>query len=514
MRYTCLFFRCLVSAAAMLSLVLLAVTAPATAAGPLPILPGGHQGFGMETPAGSGRHLPVPQTRVIKVTSLNTDGPGSLREALQAEGPRVVVFEVAGNIDFTPYGSIGIKHPYLTVAGQTAPSPGITLKGCQLHINTHDVLIQHLRIRVGDLLDPTHPEVDAKSGWSQWSERDTMKVGGERIVIDHCSFSWATDENVQSRARDVTFRQCIFSECLNSPKHHKGAHSKGLLILDQSPPDRVIPESERESRGVAIIGNLFAHNADRNPMASGGATLAIINNYIYDARSKPGCGMTLVNPPRRGSRGGPILASVQGNCFDRVPAPIRFIATGDEPGKVFFDDMLVSFSPGERPGYEALIQKTTDQRQFQDHLAGEQQPQPSETGVVTVRIDDPWTASHMLFFKTWMDRPIYPEKCKATRPPIVVKGLEIKPAEETAAWVLAGAGARPKDRDSVDARVVEQVRSRTGEILKSQDDVGGWPDLPERRRKLIVPSNPSSDDDGDGYTNLEEWLHGFAAEVE
>ena len=184
----------------------------------LPIIPGA-AGFGMETPAGSGRHLDEPQTRVIKVTNLNPTGPGSLREALEAEGPRVVVFEVSGNIDFTPYGSLGIKHPYVTVAGQTAPSPGITLQACELHIRTHDVLMQHIRIRVGDLLKPYHP-LRNKAGWTQWSERDNMKVNGERIVIDHCSFSWATDENVQSNARHVTFSHNMFtilSSSISSP---------------------------------------------------------------------------------------------------------------------------------------------------------------------------------------------------------------------------------------------------------------------------------------------------------
>jgi len=73
-----------------------------------------------------------------------------------------------------------------------------------------------------------------------------------------------------------------------------------------------------------------------------------------------------------------------------------------------------------------------------------------------------------------------------------------------------GAGTRPADRDPVDERVVKSVRERTGTIPASQDDVGGWPKLAENRRKLIVPENPT----GDGYTNLEEWLHGYVAEVE
>jgi hypothetical protein len=113
-----------------------------------------------------------------------------------------------------------------------------------------------------------------------------------------------------------------------------------------------------------------------------------------------------------------------------------------------------------------------------------------------------------------MDRKLSPEKCRVSMLPVAVPGLKVRPAGEVGAWVLASAGARPADRDPVDARVVEQVRTRTGSIPASQSDVGGWPDLAEKRRELTVPKNPHGDDDGDGYTNLEEWLHGFAIDVE
>jgi len=104
--------------------------------------------------------------------------------------------------------------------------------------------------------------------------------------------------------------------------------------------------------------------------------------------------------------------------------------------------------------------------------------------------------------------------CRAIEPPITVPGLKIKPASEVEAWVLANAGARPADRGPVDARVVNDVKNGTGGILASQENVDGWPALAENRRELTIPGNPSGDDGGDGYTNLEEWLHAFAAEVE
>jgi hypothetical protein len=103
--------------------VLLAGTARAQTSS-VPILPDGG-GFGMDTPAGSGRHLPNPKTTVYKFTNLNGSGPGSLNEAVSAQGPRVVVFEVSGYID----EPIHINNAYITIAGQTAPWPGIVLRG-------------------------------------------------------------------------------------------------------------------------------------------------------------------------------------------------------------------------------------------------------------------------------------------------------------------------------------------------------------------------------------------------
>jgi pectate lyase len=427
------------------------------------------------------------------MTNLNTSGPGSLTAGLEAEGPRVIVFEVSGNIDFRPYRALAIKNPHLTVAGQTAPSPGITLVGCELHLNAHDVLLQHIRVRVGDLTDPTRPEVDPKSGWSQWSERDCLKVNAKasRIVIDHCSFSWATDELVQTRGNDVTFRHNLFSECLATTKHHKGAHSKALIVLDQAPKDRV-DDDARESRNVAIYGNLFAHNGDRHPQATGGSTGAIINNLMYDAEgAKPHIGITVFNTPVEGSRGGGISVSVIGNHFDRVPRIIRLWPSAPHVlGQIYLDDLLVT-SSRESPG------------------------SPSQT--VDEPVADPWNSPHVLKFHEWMGEPLPPERdperSKVTEPPVVVPNLEIRPVAEVRSWVLATAGARPLDRDPVDARIVQQVRDRTGRIPASQEDVGGWPELAQNRRELELPANPNGDDDGDGYTNLEQWLHGFSEQV-
>ena len=481
----------------------------ARGADPLAIIPGA-AGFGIETPAGSGRHIDVPKTRIIKVANLNTSGPGSLRAALEAEGPRVVIFEVSGNIDFSPLGGLQIRNPYVTVAGQTAPSPGITLKGCELGIRTHDVLLQHIRVRVGDLADPTRPLM-TKGGWSQWSERDCMKISGERIVIDHCSFSWASDELVQSNASNVTYRHNLFGECLNSYKHHKIGHSKAFLIYG----GHSRADGKRYSRKVDVVGNLFAHNADRCPAVSG-AKIVIVNNLIYDVMHKPGVAVTLGDAPTD-SQSGSLVASAIGNYFDKVPAAfmVRAFAAGRSEGGIYLGEQTVAYTPAEWQRMEGIATIALDEDQMPDYI-GKPRDMSSldRNGVVRDHVTDPWTAPHMYILKKWMGRDNDPLYVKREQPPIEVPGLRIRPSAEVREWVLKNAGARPADRDPVDARIVRQVSERTGRIIESQEDVAGWPELASNRHELTIPENPDGDDDGDGYTNLEEWLHAFADLVE
>src|SRR5215467_7868426 len=152
-----------------------ALTIGATAAQALPVIPGA-AGYGTDTVAGRGG-------KVYRVTNLNASGAGSLKAcASDAEGPRVCVFEVSGTIRLTQ--DMMIRWNNLTIAGQTAPSPGIMIRGGAIRIQASDILIQHIRVRVGD--DPNGPDPD---------NRDALKIEGssskpvKNIVIDHCSFS-------------------------------------------------------------------------------------------------------------------------------------------------------------------------------------------------------------------------------------------------------------------------------------------------------------------------------------
>ncbi len=405
---------------------------------PLPVFPGA-EGFGVTTPAGRGG-------RILRVTNLNDSGPGSLRAAIDSAGPRIVIFEVSGTIALS--SKLDLDDPYITIAGQTAPSPGITLKASNsffgdgdglIAIKTHDVLIQHLRLRTGDL---------GPSG----SQPDALSIGQSNadvhnVVIDHCSFSWAVDENLSTwyGSHDITISNAIVSEALQNSDHPEGPHSKGFLMGDNT-------------KRVALLRSLFAHNFDRNPFIKGGATAVVANNVFYNIGQPFGA--------RTGSSGSPwpLDASLVGNAW------LRGVNTPDPA-------YAISVSGDTLPGSRLYLS---------DNLATELSPYQNSAAF------DPLVAG----------------------PPVWAEPLALMPSGTVEAHVLSNAGARPTDRDAVDQRIVSEVQTRAGRVIDSQDQVGGWPELAQNTRPLAVPANPHADDDGDGYTNVEEWLHQFAAQVE
>ena len=263
---------------------------------------------------------------------------------------------------------------------------------------------------------------------------------------------------MQTRGNDLTFRHCVFSEALDSAKHHKGGHSRGLLVMNQGPAN-----TRKEGQRVAVTGNLFAHNKGRNPTVNGGAEAVIANNLVDDAHfaMKGDC------TAKRGHQ----WISATGNVIKRTRYPV--VARAMHPDTRYY------FAP--------------------DNVFN---------GKTFASVAEVWNEVFMPF------EPGVAEVNRAAKAPIIVPGLAVKPVAEVEEWVLANAGARPADRDPADTRVVKSVREQTGSIPTSQADVGGWPELAEGRRTLTVPDDPCGDDDGDGYTNLEEWLHAFAAEVE
>lgn len=395
------------------------------------------EGFGVDTTAGRGG-------RIFRVTNLNAGGEGSLRAALEALEPRMVIFEVGGVIELTK--ALSVTTPYVTVAGETAPSPGITIIGAGLTIRTHDVLIRHLRFRIGDRLEGPSPT--ARDGISVG---DGDPPGTNNVVVDHCSVAWAVDEGMSnwgSNISDITFSRCIIAENLSHSIHPEKEHSKGLLIGDNG-------------RRIAVIGNLFAHNMNRNPFVKGNVTALIANNVIYN----PGTAAIHFGDLEHS---GPSLGTVLGNAL--LPGPdtprllplVRLQLDGNPQTRVY--------ALNNDAGGRALMRTL-------------------------------WA------FNSWQPITTYDASPVRTRP------LTQRTPDATIEWVLRTAGARPQDRDAVDKRIVETVRNGTGRIIDSVNEVGGFPEETSTERPLTLPDSPHATAEN-GYTNLENWLHAFATAIE
>lgn len=363
---------------------------------------------------------------IVRVTNLAAEGPGSFAAALQARGPRLVVFEVGGVIDLAGR-PISLKEPFVTIAGQTAPSPGITLIRGGINIATHDVIIRHLRVRPGE---SGHTP---KSGW----EIDAVStVAASRVIVDHCSCTWATDENLSASgprhdggdtvadwqshtSHHITFSNCLIAEGLSHSSHGKGEHSKGSLLHDNC-------------TALMIVGNLYASNVDRNPLAKGGVEAIIANNWIS-------------NPGRRAIH----YALVEGEWSGHPPATGRLALVGNvlEHGPSTAPQVPLFFHHGGGP-LELFME---------DNLAFDREHQPAPlVGGVAVSL-----------LKT---KPLWPG------------GLEILPAAMVKEHVARNAGARPWDRDAIDQRIIRQARDGTGRVIDHESEGGGYPDVKETRQ--------------------------------
>jgi hypothetical protein len=361
--------------------------------------------FGKATTGGRGG-------KIVRVTTLDAKGPGSLREALRAKGARIVVFEVAGVIDLAG-DRLTVKEPFVTIAGQTAPSPGITLIKGTLSVETHDVIVQHLRIRPGEA---GHAK---KSGW----EADGLvAIAASRTIFDHCSCTWAVDENLsasgerfkgesvadwrRNTSHDITISNCIIAEGLSHSTHKKGEHSKGSLLHDNA-------------TNIVVIGNLYASNVERNPLTKGGVHAVIINNWIS-------------NPGRNAIHN----ALGEGEWKGHPHEASRLTVVGN----------VLEHGPDTQPDVR-LFKNTTGSPlaiYLEDNLAFDREKQPL-----------PATNEKSLASLLVTEKPLWPD------------GLKSLPASEVKEYVAKNAGARPWDRDAIDRRIVEAALAGKGKIIDS-----------------------------------------------
>lgn len=426
-----------------------------------PAFPGA-EGAGREARGGRGGE-------VYHVTNLNDSGAGSLRDALSsARAPRTVVFDVAGIIDLRSPLRATVNR--LTLAGQSAPGDGITTRGYQVELRGADIIVQHMRFRAGDLRKRTASRPD---GFTE----DSLTLGGTDVIVDHVSASWGIDENLSTpseRWDRLTVQHSFITE---------GLYRTGLFHgeLDPAHPGHSMGSLFKPREGdstVSIHHNLFAHNGNRNPAVGSYSDTQTVradvrNNVIYDCRS---------------------MGYTSG---DSRAVLINYVGNYGILGPSSSSDTLFEGNAANRV------------RIFQSDNRRDRNRNGRFDGS-----DDGWSALSGSYAR---------EGAAFALPAVTTQR-----AEDALESVLTRGGARPWSRDAVDLRVVSEVRSGRGRIIDSQDQVGGWGSLAtgavtDRDRDGMpdawesangtdpARADHNGDVNGDGYTNLENYLHDAAA---
>ena len=459
----------------------------------IPAFPGA-QGGGMYSFGGRGG-------KVYVVTNLNDRGPGSFREALEAGGPRVVVFNVAGMIQLKE--RINIRAPYITISGSTAPGDGVCIAGDSVEIDTHDVIIRYMRFRRG----------------STWVGDRNDSLGGNpvgNIIIDHVSGSWGSDENMSMYRHmyqpedgtkelklptvNITIQYSIFSEALNPYNHSFGSTIGGY--------------------NSTFHHNLWACNAGRNPSVGMIYDFTFANNVVFNWRHRTTDGgdhRSFYNIINNYFKPGPVTPSNKSVAYRLLkPESRRAKPPVDDYGRAYVDGNIVDGN--------AMV--TTDNW---------------NGGVQVDSIGDP-----LKVLKEIRSESPFPHAY-----------LNIESANEAYEHVLEGAGATLPRRDAVDQRITRSVRTGTvtaaagpndraklsnpnysqekiDELIRQvslgiitdieqvggypeydgkpykDSDVDGMPDAWEAKHGLDPkdPSDAIEDLNGDGYTNIEEFING------
>ena len=475
----------------------------------IPAFPGA-EGGGMYTFGGRGG-------KVLTVTNLNDDGPGSFRWACEQGGARIVVFNVSGNIVLkTP---IIVRAPYITIAGQTAPGEGVQISGESFQVDTHDVIVRHMRFRRGN----THV----------WYREDSF--GGNpvgNIMIDHCSCEWGLDENISFYRHmfdlhdgkpkrkvptvNVTIQNTISAKALDTWNHAFGSTIGG--------------------ENSSFMRNLWADNTGRNPSIGWGGVFNFVNNIIYNWVHRTADGgeySTMSNFINNYYKPGPLTPE--------GPISYRIVKSESRSNKLFdYPQYGRIYATGNI--VEGNERVTKDNWDGGIQIADKDLPNGIPDDVkALMHSDEPFTMPHMT----------------------------IIPSDQTFDKVLSNVGATMPCRDIVDQRIVEEVRtgqayyvkklpkknpygdmwglsdkSKNEEgffkyrrldkdsykhgIITNIEQMGGFPKykkytawkdsdgdgMPDEWEIAngLNPNDPSDanlDCNGDGYTNIEKYINGI-----
>jgi hypothetical protein len=440
--------------------------------------------------------------KVYVVTSLEDDGPGTLREACEKGGSRIVVFNVAGIIRLK--SPLIIRAPYITIAGQTAPGDGVCVAGESVWINTHDVVVRHMRFRRGE---------------TYVGRRDDA-IGGNpvgNIMIDHVSASWGLDENMSmyrhmydpgdgSKVQklptvNITIQNSIFAEALDTYNHSFGSTLGG--------------------ENCTFMRNLWANNTGRNPSIGWNGIFNFVNNVVFNWKHR----------------------SVDGGDYR---ATYNMINNYFKPGPV---------TPRDSPVGHRILNPESGRSNLEHKVFGRAYVNGNIVEGYDKVTNDNWAGGVQVEDESDRDLPDageYTEYIRASTP-FPMPPITIMDSREAYAHVLENAGATLPKRDPVDLRITETVR--TGKIsyregINSEEyyqfehrrlprdsykqgiitdisqvggypsykgqpykdtDKDGMPDVWEKKYKLD-PKDPADavlDCNGDGYTNIEKFIHGI-----
>lgn len=467
----------------------------------IPAFPGA-SGAGMYASGGRGGS-------VVVVTNLNASGPGSLADAV-SQPNRIVVFAVSGIIDLSKVGKPGkekpgkieIAQPNITIAGQTAPGEGICIKGGPLQIHANNVIVRHLRSRrgwnfegdTGDSIEfkaPTLGEAPSALGQTDEAFKKRQEKKEERgkfvhefagmtdVIVDHCSTSWATDENLTCTHVDrATLSWNIAAEGLDytNPKQTPPNHSEGGLWGSGAPDGR-----------ATMHHMLYAHNRLRNPRLTGGdnvpSVLTMYNCVVYN---------WLEYATHTGSER--VHFNWLNNCYKPGPSTPAEIAThafefhGDREARIYAHGNHITASAEATANNKLAV---FHNQKFKKVSAAEKE---------AMKVDAPF------------GEPLPP----------------MQSAQEAYEAVLASVGATLPARDAVDLRIIQSVREGRGALIQKETDLPEhqrWPDY----RSLPAPAD--ADKDGipdfwetqlgldphdakdsarlaaDGYANIEHYIN-------
>ena len=426
----------IISAAALLTT--LAVPSFAAEEAKLLAFPGA-EGGGKYTTGARG----ADKIEVYHVTNLNADGEGSLKDAVSKPG-RIIVFDVSGVIEIPE--KLKFEQPNITILGQTAPGDGITVTGSDIGLYADNTIIRYLRVRPTDKYEG---EPDGLGG--RWIDD---------IIVDHCSVSWGVDELLtvyagsleqegKEPAKNVTVQYCIASEALRMSSHIKGAHGYGGITGGEN---------------TSFHHNLMAHNDSRNPRLDRNlVSTDIVNNVIYNWGINTIYGGEPYSYNKAEEYSTPEFVSnvnVRDNYYkygpstrDNVDHVRSRVFEGTNDGKVLYNGEVLKSNIYVENNYVWGDEETTK--------------------------------------NNWNHNDTVKNQANINRlsEPVDMGEFEIpaQSAEEAYKEVLVTAGATLPKRDSIDARVVNDVINGTGRVINQEEEVGGFTGVTSEERVFEIP---------------------------